>query len=168
MDCYSHCHKLFPLVRSNTTRMQGGECKLQHMKPSAGVGIISIVFLMVPDTLTLIKGWEVSLHSSWDMSQYLNAKPKCQSNCKEDSFVTPLTLALPHKCLYPPELAVPNCSTEAHQPISFLFLLPVFDCPLLPSPKIIKVRTNLVNSFPRMSLRGGVVIYSNNINLEVR
>lgn len=49
------------------------------------------IFLIVLDSLTLIKGFEMSLLCSWDISQYLNTKPKGQSNCEEDSFVELLT-----------------------------------------------------------------------------
>lgn len=67
-DCYSHCHNPLPLVMSSTTRMrEAGECKLQYMKPSAGVGTISIVFLMVLDPLTPIKGPGMPLLCSWDI-----------------------------------------------------------------------------------------------------
>lgn len=69
-DCYSHCHNPFPLVMSSTTRMRGGgECKLQYMKPRAGVGTISIVLLMVIDPLTPIKGAGMPLLCSWDIGQ---------------------------------------------------------------------------------------------------
>lgn len=90
---------------------------------------------MALDLLTLIKGCGIDPHCSWDLSQCLNAKPKGHYNCEEDSLVTLLIMAPPHKCLYPSELAVPNCSTEAYQQIRLLFLLSVFNYPLLPLPQ---------------------------------
>lgn len=73
--------------------------------------------------------------------------------------VTLLTLALPPKCLSIPELTVSNCYTETQEPIRYIFLSVLHfpspgPCCSLFSPKIIKVRTNLVNSFLIMSLRG--------------
>lgn len=101
------------------------------MGPGASTGTITLAFLMVSGSLTLIRRPGRPYIAP---GIYVNASQNDQCNCEGEDSLMMLTLALPHKCPSPPELTVPNCSIEVQQPIRFIFLSVLDSPPTAPCP----------------------------------